>query len=184
MEFMVLMVFIWDSWYLFTPPFIYNLLSPKSTGGLLILFKDMSLFCIFNKRCKTSMVASQQQDVELRTRPDDTNATPAQEPPHRIGVGRFSPKVLQCFNTPKWFAVFAFTATLIFNFTTGNSSSFPNHCMRQKLQISSDQPLYIAFSASAFFSFFFSSFEIIINHGWMDWTPPFVNFQEILHSLS
>ena len=85
--------------------------------------------------------SSPQQEIELLPIPDDTNSTvpPVHESPHRISVGMFSPNVLQCFNTPKWFAVFAFTATLIFNFTSSSILFVAPNSLEKQFGITSAQ---------------------------------------------
>ena len=40
----------------------------------------------------------------------DETTTPST---YRFGWGRITPNALQCFNSPKWFATFAFIATMI-----------------------------------------------------------------------
>ena len=85
--------------------------------------------------------SSPQQEIELIPRPDDTNSTvpPEHTSPHRISVGKFSPNILQCFNNPKWFAVFAFTATLIFNFTSGSISFVASNSLEKHFGVTSAQ---------------------------------------------
>ena len=85
--------------------------------------------------------SSPQQEIEFIPRTDDTNSSvrPVHESPHRISVGTFSPNVLQCFNTPKWFAVFAFTSTLLFNFTSGSISFVASNSLEKYFGVTSAQ---------------------------------------------
>ena len=85
--------------------------------------------------------SSPQQDIELHPRLDDTNSTvpPEHESPHRISIGTFSPNVLQFFNTPKWFSVFAFTATLIVNFTSASILFVGANTLEKQFGITSAQ---------------------------------------------